>query len=185
MKVKDIILRALKFAGREDVVKAIEEDDFSDEQQEAVKTVLLCFNAVEDELARCYLPMKTTENFFSDNGEIEFANFSERPLKILSVKNSAGECGFEISPEKLKTCPGNVTVEYNFAPQPKGMEDNSNYTEVMASIPLIAAGTASEFCLLSGDAGAANVWEAKYRREIDIIQRKKYAGAKIPPRRWV
>lgn len=204
MKVKDIILRALIFAGRDDVVKALEdkaaEEDSEDEAAEsegaedeaaesgindAVRTALLCFNAVEDELARCYLPLKMTEKFFSNGGEIEFTEFSERPVKILSVKNGAGECAFETLPEKIKTCAGEVCVEYNFAPRPKGLDDDSAYTEAFASISLIAAGTASEFCLISGDAGAASVWENRYRREIDCVQRKKYSGAKIPPRRWV
>ena len=185
MKVKDIILHALRFAGRDDVICAIDEDDFTEEQCEAMKTALLCFNAVEDELARRYLPLVTTEKFFSENGEIEFTAFSERPLKIKSVKNPVGECGFEVTPHKLKTCAGEVTVEYNFAPQPKEMEDECVYTEAQASIALLAAGTAAEFCLISGDAGAANVWETKYRREIDFFQRKKCSGTKIPPRRWV
>ena len=201
MKVKDIILRALVFAGRDDVAKTIEDREVADGEEseevaeeevqendseinEAVKTALLCFNAVEDELARCYLPIAKTEKFSSD-GEIEFARFSERPIKILSVKNAAGECSFETLPEKLKTCAGDVCIKYNFAPRPKGLDDESVYSEATASISLIAAGTASEFCLISGDAGAANVWETKYRREIDFIQRKKYSDAKIPPRRWV
>ena len=190
MKVKDIILRALVFAGRDDVAKAVEEaDDDLDGCdsliKEAVKIALLCFNAVEDELARCYLPLKTTERFVSDNGDIKFSLFSERPIRILSVKNAAGECDFETLPEKLKTSVGEVYVEYNYAPQPKGLEDESVYSETQASISLIAAGTASEFCLISGDAGAANVWETRYRQEIDLCQRKKYSGVKIPPRRWV
>lgn len=186
MKVKDIILRALVFAGRDDVAMAIEEDNITDgEINDAVKTALLCFNAVEDELARHYLPVVATEKFFSNGGEIEFAQFSERPIKILSVKNAAGKCDFEILPEKIKTCTGKVSIEYNFAPEPKGLDDDSVYSESQASISLIAAGTASEFCLISGDAGAANVWETRYRREIDCVQRKKFSGAKLPPRRWV
>ena len=189
MKVKDIILSALVFAGRDDVVKAIEEDGElikSDSQiKDALTTALLCFNSVEDELARCYLPLKATEKFISDSGEIEFKIFSERPVKILSVKNAAGECDFETLPDKLKTSVGEVCVEYNFAPQPKGLNDESVYSETQASTTLLAAGTASEFCLISGDAGAANLWEERYRREIDACQRKKYSGVKIPPRRWV
>lgn len=211
MKVKDIIMRALVFAGRDDVAKALEdkeavggeenedieavsgeeneeneeettaESEFNDE----IRTALLCFNAVEDELARHYIPLVMTEKFSSHSGEIEFTEFSERPVKILSVKNAAVKCNFEILPEKIKTCAGEITVEYNYAPRPKGLDDESVYPEALASISLLAAGTASEFCLISGDAGAANVWETKYRREIDCVQRKKFSGAKLPPRRWV
>lgn len=186
MKVKDIILHALKLAGREDIATALENDEVEDgEFKNEIQTALLCFNAVEDELARRYLPLKMSEKFFSDCGEIEFTEFSERPLKILSVKTPAGKCDFEVTPRKLKTCAGEVNVEYNFAPKPKTLDGDSAYTGIQASVALVAAGVASEYCLLSGDAGAANVWETKYRREIDLIQRKKYADAKIPPRRWV
>ena len=185
MKVKDIILRALAFAGRDDVVQAVEANKLNDEQNEAVRTALLCFNAVEDELARCYLPLKTAEKFRSDSGEIAFAEFSERPVKILSVKTSAGECGYEVFPEKIKTRAGEVCIEYNFAPQPKKIDDESVYSETQTGISLIASGVASEFCLISGDAGAASVWETRYRREIDAVQRRKWSDKKIPPRRWV
>ncbi len=186
MKVKDIILRALAFAGRDDVVKAVEEGNIPEgETSEAVKTALLCFNAVEDELARCYIPIKKTEEFTSSNGEIEFSVFSERPLKILSVKSGGVNYGFEVTSDILKTSAGAVTVEYNFAPSPKNLEDDSTYSEMQAGLSLIAAGTASEFCLISGDAGAADVWEKRYRREIDAAQRRKYGDLKIPPRRWV
>ena len=185
MKVKDIILRALAFAGRDDVVTALEANaKLNDEQNEAVRTAVLCFNAVEDELARHYLPLKTTEKFCSGNGEIEFSSFSKCPIKILSVKNSLGECNFKVLSQKIVTRAGEVNIEYDFAPVPKGIGDDSVYTESQASLFLIAAGTASEFCLISGDAGAASVWEEKYRREIDLVQHEKY-HAKIPPRRWV
>ena len=185
MKVKDIILRALAFAGREDVAAALEANKMNDEQNEAVRTAILCFNAVEDELARHYLPLKRTEKFYSDSGEIEFTSFSECPIKILSVKNSLGGCNFEVFPEKIKTRAGEVDIEYNFAPKPKGIDDDSVYSGFRASLSLIAAGTASEFCLISGDAGAANLWETRYRREIDLVQHEKWSNAKIPPRRWV
>ena len=185
MKVKDIIIQALLYAGRDDVVKAINEDELNDEHYEALRTALLCFNAVEDELARRYLPLKKTERFCSSSGEIEFTEFSERPVKILSVKSSAGRCGFEVTPEKISTRAGEVYIEYNFAPKPKGLEDESVYSELQASIVLMAAGTASEFSLIYGDAGAANEWETRYRREIDLVQREKFSELKIPPRRWV
>lgn len=186
MKVKEIIMRALTFAGRDDVSKALEADiELEGEMSDAVRTALLCFNAVEDELARCYLPVKKSQTFNTANGEIEFTAFSERPVKILSVRNSAGKCDYELFHEKMKTCAGKVVVEYNFSPQPKDLNGDSLYSESQASVSLIAAGTASEFCLIAGDACAANVWETRYRREIDAVQRKKYSGAKIPPRRWV
>lgn len=185
MKVKDIVIRALLYAGRADVVVAIDEDDFTKEQLDALQTAILCFNAVEDELARCYLPLKKTETFCSDNGEIEFIKFSERPVKILSVKSASGKCDFEIMPEKIRTRAGEVCIEYNFAPGAKGMGDESVYSEVQANEALIAAGTAAEFSLIYGDAGAADEWEKRYRREIDKIQRQKFSDAKIPPRRWV
>lgn len=185
MKVKDIVTRALLFAGRDDVVAAIGEDDYDKEQLDAYNTAILCFNAVEDELARCYLPLKKRENFFSENGEIEFAKFSERPVKILSVKSSSGKCKFEVLPEKLVTRAGRVSIEYNYSPKAKGIKDESAYSEVQANETLIAAGTAAEFCLIYGDAGAANEWETRYRREIDTVQRRKFSDAKIPPRRWV
>lgn len=186
MKVEDIIKYALTFAGRDDVARAIENGEMDESAYDEMRTAVLCFNAVEDELARYYFPLKTEEKFITASGEIEFEDFAERPIKILSVKCGSKECEFEVLPDRLKTRAGVITIEHYYAPKRKELSGVSEYTDSAISMSLIAAGTASEYCLLSGDAIAAGVWEAKYRREIDtVLRNNKHSGVKIPPRRWV
>lgn len=186
MKVKKILARALIYAGRDDVAAALEADEVPEgEMSDAVKTALLCLNAVEDELARRYLPLKMSEKISSDDGTIPFSRFLLTPLRVISVANGQGEQEFRTDSGSLITCAGEVTVEYNYLPSPKTLSGDSSYDESRAGISLIAAGTASEYCLIGGDAGAAKVWEEKYRREIDASQRRRCTEYKLPPRRWV
>ena len=190
MKVKDIIVTALRFVGREDISKKLAsgEDDgveLTDEESEVVETLLYCFNSVEDELARCYIPLETTENLSSENGVYNFADFSLRPVKIISVKSNGKPVKYSVTALSLITDCAEITVEYGYAPLKKGLTGDSEFSSVFANEKLVAAGTASEFCLIDGEAQLAQTWESVYRGEIETLQRTRLSGLHLPPRRWV
>ena len=191
MKVKDIIITALRFVGREDISEKLkyaddeDELDLTDEESEVVETLLYCFNSVEDELARCYIPLETVEDLSSENGVYRFADFSLRPIKIISVKSDGKPVKYSVTPLNLITDCANVTVEYGYAPLKKELFDDSEFSSVCVSDKLVAAGTASEFCLIDGEAKLAQSWESVYRSEIDTVQRTRLSGLHLPPRRWV
>ncbi|MDE6667585.1 MAG: hypothetical protein K2K38_04465 [Clostridia bacterium] len=189
MKVKDIIVTALMFVGRDDISKKLanDEDDveLTAEESEVVETLLYCFNSVEDELARCYIPLETVENLSSENGVYSFADFSLRPVKIISVKSDGKPVKYSITALSLITDCAEITVEYAYAPLKKGLSDDSEFSSVLASDKLVAAGTASEFCLIDGEAQLAQTWESVYRGEIETLQRTRLSGLHLPPRRWV
>ena len=156
----------------------------SKEEREVLDTVLLCFNAVEDELARFYLPLKTEEEFCSDNGVYPYSNFSFRPIKIISVKANGKSVRYESFLKELNTPHNRITVEYGYAPVKKGLDDDCAYGEEVGE-RLISAGVASEYCLINGEAVLANSWEQIYRAEIDRLQRKGVSSVRMPARRWV
>lgn len=223
MKVKDIILTALIYIGRDDVATkikeyyALKEDGeavengeessaetggeeiaenlqkntytpiyatLSKEECEVLDTVLLCFNAVEDELARFYFPLSTKEKFTSSNGKFSYSDFSNRPIKILSVKSNGKEVKFEAGLKEIITAHTDIQVEYGYAPVKKSLDDDSAYGNEIGE-RLVSAGVASEYCLINGEAVLANSWEQVYRAEIDRLQRKGVSSVKMPARRWV
>ena len=191
MKVKDISLTALRFVGREDISQELlsvdyaEDADLTDEQSEVVETLLYCFNSVEDELARCYIPLETEENLTSENGVYDYTEFSLRPVKIISVKSAGKPVKYSLTAQSLITDSAEITVEYGYAPAKKTLNDDSEFSSLGVSERLVAAGTASEFCLIDGEASLAKTWESVYRSEIENVQRTRLSGLHLPPRRWV
>lgn len=186
MKVKDIILRALKYAGREDVAKAVSEDDITDgECAETVETLLYCFCAVEDELARFYFPVAARESFSSFSGKYEFGKFAHRPVRIVSVTSGGKEVKYELFPTYLKADAFSVDIEYEYSPSKKTIGEDSEFSEDTVSEKMLAAGTASEYCLICGEMSLAEYFEKVYRREIEVLSRKSLSGVRFPPRRWV
>lgn len=149
------------------------------------ETLLYCVNAVEDELARYYFPLKTTETLSSQSGIYYFKSFAKRCIKILSVKANGEICGFEVFPEYLRADAKEITVEYEYSPQIKTIDGDSEYDGVKVSENLIAKGAASEFCLIRGVMSLAELWESKYRQEIDLARKNGAAFGTLPPRRWV
>ncbi len=149
------------------------------------ETLLYCVNAVEDELARYYFPLKATENLSSQSGIYYFKNFAKRCIKVLSVTANGKKCGYEVFPEYLRADAEDITVEYWYSPQIKTIDGDSEYDGVKVSENLIAKGAASEFCLIRGEMSLAELWESKYRREIDLARKNGAAFGTLPPRRWV
>ena len=194
MKVKDIIITACRFVGREDIAEQlsylnegidVEDLDLSTEQSEVLETLLYCFNSVEDELARCYIPLETGETLSSENGVYNFADFSLKPVKIISVKSGGKPVKYSLTALSLITDCTEITVEYGYAPLKKGLFDDSEFSSVFVSDKLVAAGTASEFCLIDGEGQLAQTWESVYRGEIETVQRTRFGKLRLPPRRWV
>lgn len=149
------------------------------------ETLLYCVNAVEDELARYYFPLKATETLSSQSGIYYFKSFAKRCIKILSVTSNGERCDFEVFPEYLRADAKEITVEYDYSPQLKTVDGDSEYDGVKVSENLIAKGAASEFCLIRGEMSLAELWESKYRQEIDLARKNGAAFGTLPPRRWV
>lgn len=186
MKIKEIVLTALNLLGRADVARAMESGEtLSAEAESVADTVLYCVNAVLDELARYYFPLTNRESFCLTSGRVAFADFSARPVKLLRVTANGREIKYETAPRYLIADEGKIEVEYEYSPSKKPMDGDCDYDGVEVGARLVAAGAASEFCILNGEAVAAEYWEGEYRREIDRARAKFKKPLKIPPRRWV
>ncbi|MDE6356834.1 MAG: hypothetical protein K2L67_06285 [Clostridia bacterium] len=186
MKIKEIVTTALNLLGRADVAKALENgEELLKEANCAAETVLYCVNAVLDELARYYFPLTFKETLYLTDGRVAFKDFSVRPVKLLKVTANGREIAFGATPQYLTADGAQIEVEYEYSPDKKPMDGDCDYAGVEVGARLIAAGAASEYCILNGEAGAAEYWEGEYRREIDRARAKFKKPLKIPPRRWV
>lgn len=183
--VKDVIMSALKLVGRGELANALLRNFLlTDEQTETVNTLLYCFNAVEDEVARKYMPLSTSEELLSVSGEFDFTSFSKSPVKIKRVLVNGEEVEYECNAQYLTVNAKRIVVEYEYAPSKKAVDGLSDFG-LGVSENLLAFGAAAEYCLINGEIEAAEIWEKKYRKEIDSAQAKLPHGGEIPPRRWV
>ncbi len=185
MLVKDVIISALNILARTDLSEALSEGGIPEgEGGETVETLLYCFNAVEDELARRYVPLSAKEELRSYLGKFKYSDFSHSPVKIKRVLVGGKEADYEQTPQYIAVNADTVTIEYEYAPSKKTLDGTSDFkTEVGER--LMALGMAAEYCLINGEIEASELWEKKYRERIDEVQRALPSGGNIPPRRWV
>ena len=97
MEVKDVIASALRLIGRAELVSALSDGSETDaEGQELIQTLLYCFNAVEDELARKYIPLVASEEMSSSKNQFLFSSFKRYPVKIRRVTVDNKKVPFDV-----------------------------------------------------------------------------------------
>lgn len=186
MQVKDIIAAALRLVGLGSTADALNAgEELSSGDSETVTAFLYCFNAVEDEVARCYLPLKCRETLNFNGGELYYSAFGHTPVRIRKIVSGAGNVPYELYPRYIRADCEKAEVHYEYSPSKKGLNDESDFTESIVGEYLLACGAASEYCLLNGEIEAAQLWESRYRAEIDAAQRKALPKGYMPLRRWV
>ncbi len=186
MLVSDIVKTALCLVGRKDAADAIDSDDYEDDRElsHAVKAMLHCFNAAEDELARAYFPLTCEESFTPVQGKIYYTSFGRMPVRILSVTRGKRAVAYNICPEYLEMEGGEATVKYAYCPQKKQLSDDSDFDGYPVGERMLGYGAASEYCLIEGAYEEAENWEARYRAEIERFRPYKKVRP-IPARAWI
>lgn len=186
MKVKDIIVTTLKILGRGLLAEKLADyGELDAGERDTVNTLLHCFNAVEDEVARSYIPLCAEQTMKNPDGKFLFSRLEHTPVRITAVLSGGAAAAYKIFPDHIKTDATDITVEYDYAPPVKDIDGVSEYNCAVGGY-LFACGAAAEYCLINGEIEAAEAWESKYRQEIERVQRKSVSsGGYIPPRRWV
>ena len=182
MKVKECVEKAAMLLGIADDVCAYLEDGY-EPGEEGAQRLLKCFNLVENELALDYLPLFAEQKVVNENGKVDFLLLQKNAVRIVSVKNEAGESvKFRLFPKYLETPKGALTIVYSYIPPEKQMGDESDY--VTLSVRLFAYGMAMNYALLMGLYEEAAVWEKKYKEALEAAYRIRGAAV-VRSRRWV
>lgn len=184
MKVKQIVADAMQAVGRSDAAELYAADAADGETERLAYTLLFCYNAVADELARCYFPVTASEEMSSSNGKFAFSSFGHTPVKILRVTSGGKSVDWQTVPGYLCTSEKKITVEYRYAPDKAKEEDEFFYPDGAVGERIFVCGMASEYFLIGGEVESAELWENKYRNEIDRRAPLRTC-ATVPPRRWV
>ncbi|MDE6059574.1 MAG: hypothetical protein K2G44_06020 [Clostridia bacterium] len=196
MKVKEVLMLAAENLGRQDLSDALaregeEEGEEQTEEQldgypDEIKSLVRCFNLVESEVALDYFPLKKEETFVPMGRIVPYTQFSSSPVDVLKVTDErGGGVEFEVRTAHLylPEARGKVNITYSYAPAPKTLLDDSEFSGKV-SPRLMSFGVAAEFCLSASRFSEAAVWE---RRFLDALKAAKLIRRKLSmrARRWV
>ncbi len=175
----------MTLAGRDDVVDSIAAGRGDADDIRIQRAFLTYLNAVLDELARGYFPLDASESFSSPNGRFALADFARCPVAITRVTWNKEPVKWHIYPDYLTADAENILVEYEYAPDPLGLDDEFGYPVYAVGARLVECGMVAEYFLVSGDGTGYTLWENKYRDEIERLLSRSNLSGRIPPRRWI
>ncbi len=172
MTIKDIVRTAAVLLDRTDIKDYLDGnfDGVAEETTQSLTTLTELANLVISELAESYIPAVKSEEVFASNNRIYYSTLSEKPLKILKVKDGFDNpIRFSYSPEYILTDRQNVIVEYEYLPTAKSLEDDICYSEREVSPRIIAYGLAAEYSIVMGEFNQAVTWHKRYTDGIATI----------------
>ena len=184
MKVKEVIALAAENLGREDLSSELETLDGAPEGE--LKSLLRCYNLVENEVALDYFPLKAEEEVLPQNGRIPYSELAHAPVNFFRMRGGDGrDVDFEAHPAYLSVPAetGALTVVYAYSPEHKEIVRESEFSGKITA-RLLSYGVACEFCLTSARYAEAALWERRFRdalRAAEIIRRR----LKVRARRWL
>jgi len=186
MTIKGLLGIAAEMLGEKDVSGYLEGNVPDDSAYCEDTTALLkrCYDVVADELACEYFPLKKTECFDATDGQIEYSDFSEKPVGIESVCDEKGnKLPYKAVIDRLNVYGHKVFVTYRFKPRIKALDDDADFADGVIGEYAICYGIATEFCIERGRLSDAELWNGKYDRALRgrLAERRKL---KIRARKW-
>ena len=186
MQVKQLLCDIMRMVGRPDAAEECESEQLTAATSRMRNALLLCLNAVVDELARGYFPLKAEESFSVSQGKVAFSSFAHTPYRIISVRSEDGrKIKWSYRPSFLCCEADRIVVQYEYVPARLALEDDFVYPDSAVGPALAGYGAAAEYMLIEGDVERAGAWEQKYRAEIDRQLSLSPVRGRISPRRWL
>jgi hypothetical protein len=123
--------------------------------------LLECFNLVENELAQVYLPLYATH--YCDANVVKYSDFEYRPIRIVSCN-----CKFKLYPDYIESQDTITEINYAYTPNNKGLYDECSYNDTCEKC--LTYGVIAEYLLSQGFYEEADVWNRKYKKEIELLR---------------
>lgn len=187
MTVKDVLKTAAAYLDRRDIISRLDGGaaENSERTDEDIKLLLECYNVTAEEIAAEYFRLKATETLVSKNGFISCGDFKNDPITVLSVKNeSGGKARAVVKPDGIYTAENKVTVEYEYIPPKRGVDDESDFSGTSIRERVLAFGAVTEFCLIKGAFEEAVNYHSRYVEGVkgSLSNRKP---VRLKERKWL
>lgn len=143
---------------------------------DVMRTLLGCYNLVEQELATDYFPILEVDKFFHVDDKIYFKDFSRKAYMLKGVQDFHGDSvSFRLTPEYINLIKnydgGTFFVKYYYIPEEKELYSHCTYGAEYISI--LKYGVAVEYCLQQGNFDLAAIYNQKYKERIKLKGPKK------------
>ncbi len=186
MTVKSVLSLSAANMGREDLVAAV--CDCGGTPEGELKSLLRCYNLVENEIALDYFPLKVEETLERSGSVLPYTRFSKAPVEVLSVFDESGlSLKFEVRPSRLllqeRSEGASLKVVYTYAPTEKLFTDDCEIADNV-SARLLSFGVVMEYMLTNGQYAEAATWEKKYREALRAASARR-RPIFIRSRRWI
>ena len=183
MKVKDAIIKACDFVGKDELALSLKNSQtLTQQQDELCNRLVSYFNLIRQEIAQCYQPNLQAEIFAVKNFKLEFSKFSKPLQEIYSIKDKFGRnVNYKVFDGYVFVCAKEVEVIYSSDVEPLALE-----SEFFSQLPerVFAYGIAREYFFVENLYEDANVWEGRFKGALEIMTRRK-SEIRIPQRRWI
>lgn len=186
MTIKDVVKLAAIFLNRKDINEYLDGqiDTPLEQTKNDVNTLANLANVVVNELACSYVPAKKSEDVLPNDERVCYKDLSERPLKILRVLDRKGvEQTYSYSYEFIRVKNIPLTIEYEYSPREKELDEEICYQEKDVPARVIAYGLVAEFSIVMGEFNQAVTWHKRYTDSIADICLPKNKNVKI--RSWL
>jgi len=185
MEVKNIIKKVAALTNNIELVNAIENNNFTPEQQEEINLLVDCVNLTNSNIAANYIKIFNIKKINNNKGTISFSSISTDLIyEVVSVKDSSGkDVNFTITPSGIITKTGEVSIRYSYFP--KDVEFSSVITNYPTKISErnFVFGVISEYLYVKGVFDEALVWEERFKNEMQSLVRTQKSIV-TKSRRW-
>lgn len=187
MEVKNIVKKVLIMIQNDSLADKISQESYTlttDEQKE-IDLIINSINLTQQNIATKYYSLIDVVKVTNSTGEIKYSDITSQHIyNILSVKNAKNaNLKYVLKPTSIVTNVGDNVIKYSYFPQDVTINDNLSVLSVKISERAILYGSISEYLFVKGIFDEAEMWEKKFKDEVNqIINIRK--NAFIPPRTW-
>lgn len=189
MTVNEVICKALRLVGRDDVANAVssgDDDELTAEYARIKRAFLAYYNSVLCELSRGYFPLERQDDVVCREGGFALSALPFKPVKIKKVVYEEKNLPFTLSEGYVRTCAsGTVAVVYDYFLDEAAATDEFCYPFPGVDENMITFGMAAEYRLVNGEPDEAALWENKYRSEIEALISRGTERRRVPARSWI
>lgn len=187
MEVKNIVKKVLIMIQNDSLADKISQESYTltTYEQKEIDLIINSINLTQQNIATKYYSLIDVVKVANTTGEIKYSDITSKHIyNILSVKNAKNvNLKYVLKPTSIVTNVGDIVIKYSYFPQDVAINDNLSVLSVKINERAILYGAISEYLFVKGIFDEAEMWEKKFKDEVNqIINIRK--NAFIPPRTW-
>ena len=184
MKLKNAIYYSAMLLRLDDVCKALESEERTEESEQEISRLVRIANLVISETVREYLPLKTKEKITVTSDGFKYSSLKKRFADVYSVSDGQGKnvpikCYYDFF---TLPSPGEYEITYSYVPDPLALDDEAELGRLCERV--LAYGICAEYCVISGESEGAILWDGRFKDALFMRRENKYEK-RVAKRKWL